>query len=286
MRTIRSIKEMADYSKKAQLKRKTIGFVPTMGALHVGHLSLIEEARRRNDKVVVSIFVNPMQFGPKEDYKKYPRNSKLDTRLCSSKGADVIFYPEARQMYPDNYKTYVTVEDLSDCLCGKFRPGHFPGVVTVLTKLFHIVNPDTAYFGQKDAQQAIIIKKMVADLNMQVEIKVMPTVRSNNGLALSSRNAYLSNNERKDALVLYQALNLAKSLIKQGNRNSAEIIGKMRRLINAKKSTSIQYATIVNLENLKPVAKIKEKVLVALAVFIGKTRLIDNIIVSVNQNTT
>ncbi len=279
MRTIRSIKEMADYSKKAHLKRKTIGFVPTMGALHTGHLSLIEEARRRNDKVVVSIFVNPMQFGPKEDYKKYPRNSKLDAGLCSSKGADVIFYPAARQMYPDNYKTYVTVKDLSDCLCGKFRPGHFKGVVTVVTKLFHVVNPDSAYFGQKDAQQAIIIKKMVADLNMQVEIKVMPTVRSNNGLALSSRNAYLSNNERKDALVLYQALNLAKSLIKQGNRNSAEVIGKMRWLINAKKSASIQYATIVDLENLKPVAKIKEKVLVALAVFIGKTRLIDNIVV-------
>jgi len=281
MKIIRGLGEMVDFSKNAHLERKTIGFVPTMGALHAGHLSLIEEARRQNDRVVVSIFVNPTQFAPHEDYKKYPRHLKLDAQLCRRKGVDVIFYPDARRMYPANYKTYVVVQSLGDVLCGKLRPGHFKGVATVVTKLFHIVNPDIAYFGQKDAQQAIIIKKMTEDLNMQVKIKVIPTLRSKDGLALSSRNAYLSNSERTDALVLHQALNLARDLIRQGDKNPFGIIRKMKRLINRKENASIQYVSIVDLEGLKPVAKIKDKVLIALAVFIGKTRLIDNIIVGV-----
>jgi len=279
MKVIRSLKEMADFSRGMRLERKAIGLVPTMGALHAGHSSLIEEARRQNDRVVVSIFVNPAQFAPCEDYKKYPRDLKLDAQLCSRRGVDVLFYPDARRMYPDNYKTYVHVEDLSDALCGKSRPGHFKGVATVLSKLFHIIDPDLAYFGQKDAQQAIVIKKMVEDLNMRVKIKVMPIVRDKNGLALSSRNAYLDKSQRIDALVLGQALNLAGDLIRRGNKDSSDIIRKMRRLINRKKSVSIEYVSIVDLEGLRPMAKIKDRALIALAVFIGKTRLIDNILV-------
>jgi len=251
-----------------------------MGALHQGHLRLIRQARKENKVVVVSVFVNPTQFGRGEDFKKYPRDLKRDARLCIKEGVDMIFYPSAKEMYPNNYRTYITVEELSDVLCGKFRPGHFKGVATVVAKLFNIVQPDIAYFGQKDAQQAIIIKKMVEDLNMPVRIKVMPTLRENNGLALSSRNAYLNKEERKQAHTLYQALNLARHLIRQGNINSSDIARKMRQLIAKKKSARIQYVSIVNLKNLKPTDKIKDRVLIALAVFIGKTRMIDNIIVN------
>ncbi|MDP2923282.1 MAG: pantoate--beta-alanine ligase [Candidatus Omnitrophota bacterium] len=279
MRIIRNIKPMQEASKKARRNNQTIGFVPTMGALHQGHLSLIRRARRENALVVVSIFVNPAQFSPQEDFKKYPRNFKRDIRMCKSEGVDIIFYPDKKEMYPDNYRTYVMVEGLSDVLCGKFRPGHFKGVATVVIKLFNIVHPDIAYFGQKDAQQAIIIKKMVEDLNLPLKIKVMPTLREKDGMALSSRNAYLKPNERRDALVLERALNLAKDLVGQGKRNSSQIIRKMRQLIEQKKSAKVQYISIVDLENLKPVAKIKEKALIALAVSIGRTRLVDNIIV-------
>jgi len=280
MKIIRSIKEMTGFSKKQRIKGKTIGFVPTMGALHQGHLSLIRQAAAENDIVVVSIFVNPIQFGPKEDYRRYPRNLRLDARLCRREGADVIFFPDVQQMYPGNYKTYVIVQDLSDVLCGKFRPGHFKGVATVVTKLFNIVRPDIAYFGGKDAQQAIIIKKAVEDLNIPIKIKVMPTVREKDGLAMSSRNAYLNKEERRDAAVLYQALILAKNLIKQGSVDSSGIIRKMRRLINKKKSACIQYISVVKHKDLKPLDKIRGKVLIALSVWIGKTRLIDNIVIS------
>ncbi len=293
MKIIRSIKEMSNFSQMMHIKGKTIGFVPTMGALHEGHLTLIRQVHKENDIVVVSIFVNPIQFGPKwlwlkeakprssglEDYRRYPRNLKLDAQLCEKAGADVIFCPEAQQMYPGSYKTYVIVEDLSDCLCGKLRPGHFKGVATVVTKLFNIVNPDIAYFGQKDAQQAIIVKKTVGDLNIPVQIKVMPTIREKDGLAMSSRNAYLNKEERQDATVLYQALILAKNLIREGNINASDIIRKMRQLINKKKRAQIQYISIVDLKDLKPVDKIRDKVLVALSIWIGKTRLIDNIVV-------
>ena len=279
MKIIRSIKEMSNFSQMMHIKGKTIGFVPTMGALHEGHLTLIRQVHKENDIVVVSIFVNPIQFGPKEDYRRYPRNLKLDAQLCEKAGADVIFCPDAQQMYPGSYKTYVIVEDLSDCLCGKLRPGHFKGVATVVTKLFNIVNPDIAYFGQKDAQQAIIVKKTVGDLNIPVQIKVMPTIREKDGLAMSSRNAYLNKEERQDATVLYQALILAKNLIREGNINASDIIRKMRQLINKKKRAQIQYISIVDLKDLKPVDKIRDKVLVALSIWIGKTRLIDNIVV-------
>ena len=280
MKIIRSLKEMSGFSRKAHVKGKSVGFVPTMGALHEGHLSLIRKARKENDVVVVSIFVNPIQFGPKEDYGRYPRNLRRDSKLCEKSGADVIFYPGQKQMYPLNYKTYVAVYDLSNCLYGKFRPGHFKGVTTVVNKLFNIVSPDNAYFGQKDAQQAIIIKKMAEDLNIPVKIKVLPTVRERDGLAMSSRNAYLNKEERRDATVLNQALILAKNLISQGNTSSSVIIRRMKELINNKKSARIQYILIVDPNDLLPVAKIKDKVLIALSVWMGKTRLIDNIVVS------
>jgi len=279
MKIIHSINQMASVSKRLRADGQAIGFVPTMGALHEGHLSLMRKARKENDVVVVSIFVNPIQFGPKEDYRRYPRNLRQDARLCSKEGTDIIFYPQVKDIYPQGYKTYVDVDDLSKVLCGKFRPGHFKGVATVVTKLFNIVNPDIAYFGQKDAQQAIIIQRMAKDLNMPVSIKVMPTVREKDGLALSSRNAYLSKEQRKDAAVLYQALNLARDLIKQGNRDPFNIIHKMKQLIKRKKSAKIQYISILDLKDLKTLARIKGKVLVALAVWIGKIRLVDNIMV-------
>ena len=280
MKIIRSIKKMAVFSEKLHSKGKTIGFVPTMGALHKGHLSLIRQAHKENDIAVVSIFVNPIQFGPKEDYRRYPGNRRLDAQLCRGEGADVIFFPDTEQMYPTNFKTYVFVSDLSDVLCGKFRPGHFQGVATVVTKLFNIVRPDIAYFGQKDAQQAIIIKKLASDLNIPVRIKVMLTVREKDGLAMSSRNTYLNKEERQDAAVLYQALILAKNLIKRGEAGSSGIIRKMRRLINKKKNARIQYISIVKHKDLQPIDKIRGEVLIALSVWIGRTRLIDNIVIA------
>lgn len=281
MRIIRSIKQMFGISQKVKFEGKSVGFVPTMGALHEGHLSLIRKARKDNDIVIVSIFVNPAQFGPKEDFKKYPRELKEDCRLCRKEGVDIIFYPQVKEIYPQGYRTYIEVKDLSNVLCGKFRPGHFRGVATVVTKLFNIVGADIAYFGQKDAQQAIIIKRMVSDLNIPIKIKVMSTVREIDGLAMSSRNAYLSQEERKDAVVLSEALNLARNLIRRGKKNSSKIIRQMKQLINKKKNAKVQYISIVDLENLKPIEIIKGKVLIALAVWIGKTRLIDNIIINV-----
>lgn len=279
MKVIRNIHQMYQFSRKAGLKGKTIGFVPTMGALHKGHLRLIRQAHQENDIVVVSIFVNPAQFGAKEDFKHYPRPIKKDISLCKEEGVDFIFYPTASRMYPDGFRTYVNVEELSDCLCGESRPGHFKGVATVVTKLFNIVLPDVAYFGQKDAQQAVIIKKMLYDLNMPVKIKVLPTVREKDGLALSSRNVYLNERERKDAVVLFNSLNLARDLINRGVRDTAKIIGLMKQLIYKKKSAKIDYISIVDTDNLKPLKKISAKALVALAVWIGKMRLIDNMVI-------
>jgi len=265
--------------RKAKKQGKIVGFVPTMGALHQGHLSLIRRARRENDLVIVSIFINPAQFGPKEDYAKYPRNLRLDAQLCGQEKTDIIFYPGVKEMYPSGFNTYVTVERLSDVLCGKCRPGHFKGVATVVTKLLNIVNPDTAYFGQKDAQQAVIIKKLAGDLNIPVKIKIMPTLRERDGLALSSRNVYLSPAERKDALVLFQALELAKDRIGGGQRDAAKVIAKMRHLIEKKKTAKIDYVSIVGLNDLAPLKKITGSCLIAEAVWFGKTRLIDNIII-------
>lgn len=279
MKIIKKVDEAFKAARKQKEKDKSIGFVPTMGALHEGHVSLIRQARKENDFVVVSIFVNPTQFGPKEDLKRYPRPIKNDIALCKKEGVDVVFYPEVKQMYPEGYKTYVEVKELSDLLCGKPRPGHFKGVATVVTKLFNIIQPDTAYFGQKDAQQALIIKKMALDLNMPVKIKVMPIVREKDGLAMSSRNVYLSAKERNDAVVLFNSLNLAKVLIANGQRNTGQVILRMKELIRKKKSAKIDYIAVFDLDKLTPLYKVTEDCLIVLAVWIGRTRLIDNIII-------
>lgn len=279
MIVIRNIKQMSRASGRLKGKNKSIGFVATMGALHEGHLSLIRQARKDNDIVVVSIFVNPIQFGPTEDFKRYPRPINKDFTLCRKAGVDFVFYPKASAMYPQGVKTYVEVKDLSKMLCGKHRPGHFTGVTTVVAKLFNIIRPDIAYFGQKDAQQAVIIKRMSEDLNFPLQIKIMPTLREKNGLAISSRDIYLNQAERMDALSLSQGLNLAGDLLKCGMQEAAKIILEVKRLIRKRKSAKIDYVAIVDLNNLNPVKRISGKCLLALAVRIGKTRLIDNTII-------
>lgn len=279
MRIIRSISQMADLARRQKLLKKRIGFVPTMGALHEGHLNLIKKAKQENGLVVVSIFVNPVQFGPKEDFKKYPRVFMKDAGLCRKEGVDIIFYPEAASMYPQGYGTYINVDGLSDLLCGHFRPGHFKGVATIVAKLFNIVSPDTAYFGQKDAQQAVIIKRIAEDLNFPVKIKVLPTIREKNGLAMSSRNIYLNEAQKKDAPVLFRSLRLAKEIIGKGISDPKAVIRQMRRLILATKGIRLQYLSIVDPINLKKVKKVKKGDLIVLAALMGRVRLIDNIIV-------
>lgn len=271
--SISSLKKIIRNKKPGQ----TTGFVPTMGALHEGHLSLIRKARRENDRVVVSIFVNPAQFGPKEDLKKYPRDIKRDCRLCLKEGVDIVFNPSVKDMYPGGFDTYVEVEALSRRLCGRSRPGHFRGVTTIVLKLFNLVRPDTAYFGQKDAQQLKIIKKMVFDLNVPVVIKAMPTVRETDGLAMSSRNSYLSGAEREDALVLYRSLMSAKDMVKSGVRDARRVINAVRNMV--KEHAEIDYIEIVDPETFQQARKISRKSLVLIAARVGKTRLIDNIYV-------
>jgi pantoate--beta-alanine ligase len=280
MKFIYDIKQMQRWAERIRLKGKTVGFVPTMGYLHQGHLSLIARTKKENDFCLVSIFVNPTQFGPREDFKKYPRDIKRDERLCRKTGVDVIFYPQAQKMYSKNYLTYVNVEKWSELLCGASRPGHFRGVTTVVSKLFNIVKPHIAYFGQKDAQQAMIIKKMTDDLNFDVKVKVLPTVREKNGLAMSSRNVYLSKEERQSAVILYQALCLAKKMVSRRVKDVQKIISAMRQQICQSPFAKIDYIAITD-ENLLPLERISHRVLIVLAVYIGKTRLIDNIIVGV-----
>jgi len=256
---------------------KVIGFIPTMGYFHEGHLSLIRQARWDCDIVIVSIFVNPFQFGPHENLKEYPRDINRDISLCR-RYADILFLPKAHIMYADDFLTSIEVNKMSSVLCGASRPGHFKGVTTVVNKFFNIVTPNIAYFGQKDAQQAIIIKRMVKDLNMPIEIEVLPIVREYDGLAMSSRNIYLSVKKRKDAVVLYQSLMFARELTKKGMINCREIISRMKKLIRKTKSAKIDYISIVDSKTLLPLKSIKREALVLLAVFIGKTRLIDNMI--------
>jgi len=281
MKIVKSITLMQQISRRCRRQGDRIGFVPTMGALHQGHLSLIHRALRENDTVVVSVFVNPAQFVAGEDFKKYPRNLSYDIGICRKEGVDIIFYPSAKQMYPAGYKTHVEVKDLNSTLCGKFRPGHFRGVATIVAKLFNIVEPDAAYFGQKDAQQAVIIRKMAQDLNMPLSIIIAPTKRHDDGLAMSSRNIYLNSRERKSAVVLNRALEFGRKIISSGQRNSRSIIAGIKNLIQKEPRVKIQYLEIVDSANLKPLAKVKGRVLIALAAYIGKTRLIDNIIVKV-----
>jgi pantoate--beta-alanine ligase len=283
MRIVTQPRVLTTLLQENKMKGKSIGFIPTMGALHEGHASLIRVAHKAHDIVVVSIFVNPAQFGPSEDFRKYPRRKALDVALCEKLGVDYIFYPSTHGMYPRGFSTYVTVEGMDSVLCGASRPGHFKGMATVVAKLFYIVMPDTAYFGQKDAQQAAIIRKMVEDLNMPVEISILPTVRDGDGLALSSRNAYLSAAERSDALVLSQSLREARLLIQRGQRSVSRITAAMRKMITARKRVRIDYVSIVDAGSLRSLALLKGRCLIALAAWVGKTRLIDNIEVKVGE---
>jgi len=279
MKVVKNSKEMLRISSRIKESGKTIGFVPTMGYLHEGHISLIRRARRDNDLVVVSIFVNPIQFGPNEDYKKYPRNLRQDRKIARDKGCDIIFCPDAKQIYPKGYATRVKVSGLTSYMCGASRPGHFEGVTTVCAKLFNIVRPDIAYFGQKDYQQAVVITRMVKDLNMGLKIKTMPIVRERGGLAMSSRNEYLSPQQRRDAAALYESLKEAKKLIRSGCRESAGIKAAMRRMISKKPGIHIDYITIADPETLRSQNRLGAKSLIALAARIGRTRLIDNVLV-------
>ncbi|MEQ8154772.1 MAG: pantoate--beta-alanine ligase [Clostridiaceae bacterium] len=276
MDIINNIAEIRKIVKKHKKEGKTVGFVPTMGFLHEGHASLIEKARKENDIVVVSIFVNPIQFGANEDLDKYPRDMERDKKLVSDMGGDYIFAPEVKEMYPEELYTYVDVEKLSEGLCGAKREGHFRGVATVVTKLFNIVSPDRAYFGQKDAQQVAVIRKMVKDLNVDVEVVSCPIIREEDGLAKSSRNTYLNSDERAAALVLSKSLEYAKKLISEGKLSTALIIESMKEFINKEPLAKVDYIEIVDRDNLNEVETIERPVLIAIAVYIGKTRLIDN----------
>ena len=276
MKVIKTISELKDTLKPYRKEGKSIGLVPTMGFLHKGHASLIKKAVEDNDIVVVSDFVNPIQFGPNEDLESYPRDINADSKLCEEIGADFIFNPEPSEMYHDK-KAFVDIEGLSDNLCGAKRPGHFRGVCTVCTKLFNIVGPDKAYFGQKDAQQLSIIKKLVLDLNIPVEIVPVPIVREDDGLAMSSRNTYLSKEERKAALCLSKAIFTGEKMAKDG-ASLEKVLEKMTEIIKTEKLAKIDYISAVDLETIENVENFNQDTLVAIAIYIGKTRLIDNFI--------
>jgi len=275
MKVIETIAEV----KEARHELKgSVGFVPTMGYLHEGHLSLVKRARAENDTATASIFVNPTQFGPKEDFESYPRDTERDLALLEKEKTDIVFMPSAAEIYPPRFNSWVEVEDITGRLEGASRPGHFRGVTTVVAKLFNIVEPTRAYFGQKDAQQLAVIKKMVKDLNMDLEIVACPTVREPDGLAMSSRNTYLNPEERKAATVLYQSLNLAKEMWLKGEKNADKIRREMTGLIRRQPLAHIDYVSIADNETLEELEEIKTPALVSLAVKIGKPRLIDNIV--------
>ena len=278
MKVIRIISEMRAFSTEMRKQGKRIGFVPTMGYLHEGHLSLMRVAHKHADVLVVSIYVNPTQFGPNEDFDKYPRDFERDEALCRQERVDAVFYPSNDEMYLPEHKTYIVTEELTNVLCGKSRPGHFRGVTTIVGKLFNIVQPDVAVFGQKDAQQAIVIKRMVEDLNFPVEIVVAPIIRETDGLAMSSRNKYLTPRQRKEATVLFRSLQLAQDEYAAGNRDVDDIKQKMRTLIENESSGEIDYIEFVDAHLLNRPMLGERDVLVALAVYFGQTRLIDNTI--------
>ncbi len=280
MRVLTSVEEMQSCAERLRLEGRRIGFVPTMGFFHEGHLSLIRKARELSDVVVVSLFVNPIQFGAGEDFAAYPRNEERDRRLAEENGCDLFFAPAAGEMYPRGFVTYVEVENLSAALCGASRPGHFRGVATVVLKLFHMVKPHLAVFGQKDAQQCLVLQRMVRDLNLDVELIIAPIVREADGLAMSSRNTYLSPQERSDAIILYRSLLLGAEMIHQGERKTKPVIEAMAALIGTKPSARIDYITAVDAETLQSADVVRGRILVALAVRFGRARLIDNMIVA------
>jgi len=267
---------MQSFSTSLRMDGKKIAFVPTMGYFHEGHLSLMKEAKKMADCLVVSIYVNPTQFGPKEDFSKYPRDLDRDLKMAESVNVDVIFYPPDKEMYPANYQTHVDVEKVTQNLCGMSRPGHFRGVATVCNKLFNIVKPDFAVFGKKDFQQFVTIERMVDDLNMDIQIIGSPTVRESGGLAMSSRNKYLNKDERKSALTLFKALKLAQKLYSNGEKKSSVIIAEVEKLIKRAPFTAIDYIKICDTRTLNDADKIKNQSVIALAVKVGNTRLIDN----------
>ncbi len=281
MKLIRSAKRMAAISRRLQQRRRRIGFVPTMGALHEGHLSLIRAAREQNTVVIVSIFVNPLQFGPQEDFRRYPTMLRRDVRVAREAGADIVFAPGVAQVYPKGFQTMVEVDALARRWEGASRPGHFRGVATVVTILFELTRPTHAYVGQKDYQQALIIQRLVRDLHLPIRLHVLPTVREPDGLAMSSRNTSLSPAQRRQAPILYQALCLARDRIRAGERQAAPIIETMRRLISEAPGTRIDYVTIVDGKTLEPQWRLRGRGAVLLAVWIGTTRLIDNLLVDV-----
>ncbi len=280
METIRMPRVMQETSRRYFFKGKTIGFVPTMGALHEGHLSLIKRAKSENDVIVVSIFVNPLQFGQGEDFDRYPRDIEKDMEKLRSSDVDVLFIPENKNLYPEGFAIQIAIKGVAERLCGAFRPGHFTGVVTVVCKLFNIVKPTRAYFGQKDFQQTVVINRLVEDLNMDIEVVTCPTVRESDGLAMSSRNVYLSAGERAAAAVLYKALSLASQMIKSGAYGPEEVKDKLNVLLRDGPLVSgIQYAGIYDPETLAELGEFKQRNLVAAAITIGGTRLIDNVLI-------
>jgi pantoate--beta-alanine ligase len=278
MKICKTIEEMRSASRDTRSEGKRFGFVPTMGALHEGHLSLVRAAKAKSDVVAVSIFVNPLQFGPTEDLAKYPRSFERDRELLEKEAVDIVFAPQPEEMYPKGAVTYVTVEGLSEKLCGRSRPGHFRGVATVVAKLFHIVEPDLAFFGQKDAAQATIIRRMVRDLNLPIEIVVCPIIREPDGLAMSSRNVYLRPEERKAALVLNRSLTETKNRFDQGERNARKLIAAGKRVMAQESRVRLDYFEIVDPDTLDPVLEVTRSALVAIAALVGNTRLIDNIL--------
>ena len=279
MKIITTIGEMKAAVRVVKEREGTIGFVPTMGCLHEGHLSLVRAAGQKAGATVVSIFVNPIQFGPAEDFKAYPRDLERDAEMLDREGVDLIFHPSPGEMYPEGRRTYVEVPDLQDKLCGRSRPGHFRGVCTVVLKLFEIVRPDIAFFGQKDAQQAIILQRMVRDLDLDVRLEILPIVREADGLAVSSRNSYLSPAERLAARVLSRSLGEAEAKLGEGERRAETVLTAMREMVGRESLARIDYIEAVDTDRLELVPEIAEGTLIALAVYIGKTRLIDNLIV-------
>ena len=281
MQVVTEIQQVRNAAGAARAAGKSIGLVPTMGALHTGHISLIERAAANCDFVVVSIFVNPTQFGDGEDLDNYPRDLERDVNICDEAGAHLVFAPSVEEMYPEKNLTCVDVdESLTGRLCGEYRQGHFRGVTTVCAMLFNIVTPDVAYFGQKDAQQSIVIKKMAADLNMPLKVEICPTVREKSGLAVSSRNQYLSDEEKQDAALIYAALEKCRRSVEQGQRDCRVLIEEMKKTMSVSDKLLPQYIKIVNTETLEDLETITDQALAAIAAKIGSTRLIDNIIIT------